>query len=58
MRHWHYEFEMCEIKYHVKLPKFIASQWIRHRTSKMYNTKAKEINIDKEFYIPRPSSSI
>ena len=30
MRHWHSTpFEMCEIKYHVKLPIFIARQWIR-----------------------------
>ena len=35
MRHWHSTpFEMCEIKYHVKLPIFIARQWIRHRTAK------------------------
>ena len=34
MRHWHSTpFEMCEIKYHVKLPIFIARQWIRHRTA-------------------------
>ena len=33
MRHWHFTpFEMCEIKYHIKLPIFIARQWIRHRT--------------------------
>ena len=34
MRHWHSTpFEMCEIKYHIKLPIFIARQWIRHRTA-------------------------
>ena len=34
MRHRHSTpFEMCEIKYHVKLPIFIARQWIRHRTA-------------------------
>jgi thymidylate synthase ThyX len=34
MRHWHSTpFEMCEIKYHVKLPIFVARQWIRHRTA-------------------------
>ena len=38
MRHWHSTpFEMCEIKYHVKLPIFIARQWIRHRTAKLMN---------------------
>jgi thymidylate synthase (FAD) len=34
MRHWHSTpFEMCEIKFHVKLPIFVARQWIRHRTA-------------------------
>ena len=34
MRHWHSTpFEMCEIKLHVKLPVFVARQWIRHRTA-------------------------
>ena len=34
MRHRHTTpFEMCEIKYHVKLPIFVARQWIRHRTA-------------------------
>src|ERR1700746_331587 len=34
MRHRHSTpFEMCEIKYHVKLPIFVARQWIRHRTA-------------------------
>ena len=38
MRHWHSTpFEMCEIKYHVKLPIFIARQWIRHRTAMLMN---------------------
>jgi thymidylate synthase (FAD) len=36
MRHWHSTpFEMCEIKFHVKLPIFVARQWIRHRTAKL-----------------------
>ena len=34
MRHLHTTpFEMCEIKFHVKLPIFVARQWIRHRTA-------------------------
>ena len=34
MRHWHSTpFEMCEVKFHVKLPVFVARQWIRHRTA-------------------------
>ena len=40
MRHRHSTpFEMCEIKYHVKLPIFIARQWIRHRTAKKRNSR-------------------
>ncbi len=32
MRHWHSTpFEMCSLKLHVKLPLFVARQWIRHR---------------------------
>ena len=39
MRHWHSTpFEMCEIKYHIKLPIFIARQWIRHRTCLLYTS--------------------
>ena len=53
MRHWHSTpFEMCEIKYHVKLPIFIASQWIRHRTANVNEYSARYSILDKEFYIP------
>ena len=42
MRHWHSTpFEMCEIKYHVKLPIFIARQWIRHRTANVNEYSAR-----------------
>jgi thymidylate synthase (FAD) len=53
MRHWHTTpFEMCEIKYHVKLPIFIARQWIRHRTANVNEYSARYSILDKEFYIP------
>ena len=53
MRHWHSTpFEMCEIKYHVKLPIFIARQWIRHRTANVIEYSARYSILDKEFYIP------
>ena len=53
MRHWHSTpFEMCEIKYHVKLPIFIARQWIRHRTANVNEYSARYSILDKEFYIP------
>ena len=53
MRHWHSTpFEMCEIKLHVKLPIFIARQWIRHRTANVNEYSARYSILDKEFYIP------
>ena len=53
MRHWHSTpFEMCEIKYHVKLPIFIARQWIRHRTANVNEYSARYSILDKEFYMP------
>ena len=56
MRHWHSTpFEMCEIKYHVKLPIFIARQWIRHRTANVNEYSARYSILDKEFYIPAKS---
>src|SRR5438093_8442681 len=53
MRHWHTTpFEMCEIKLHVKLPIFIARQWIRHRTANVNEYSARYSILDREFYIP------
>ena len=53
MSHWHTTpFEMCEIKYHVKLPIFIARQWIRHRTANVNEYSARYSILDKEFYLP------
>jgi len=53
LRHWHSTpFEMCEIKYHVKLPIFIARQWIRHRTANVNEYSARYSILDREFYIP------
>jgi len=53
MRHRHSTpFEMCEIKFHVKLPIFIARQWIRHRTANVNEYSARYSILDKEFYIP------
>jgi thymidylate synthase (FAD) len=53
MRHRHSTpFEMCEIKYHVKLPIFIARQWIRHRTANVNEYSARYSILDKEFYLP------
>jgi thymidylate synthase (FAD) len=57
MRHWHSTpFEMCEIKLHVKLPVFVARQWIRHRTANVNEYSARYSILDREFYIPAPEN--
>src|SRR6266446_4175927 len=53
MRHRHTTpFEMCEIKYHVKLPIFVARQWIRHRMANVNEYSARYSILDNEFYLP------
>ena len=53
MRHRHTTpFEMCEIKLHVKLPIFVARQWVRHRTANINEYSARYSILDKEFYVP------
>jgi thymidylate synthase (FAD) len=55
MRHYHSTpFEMCEIKFHVKLPIFVARQWIRHRTANVNEYSARYSIMDKDYYIPAP----
>ena len=55
LRHRHTTpFEMCEIKYHVKLPIFVARQWIRHRTANVNEYSARYSLLDREFHIPAP----
>jgi len=57
MRHWHSTpFEMCEVKLHVKLPIFVARQWIRHRTANVNEYSARYSILDREFYIPAPDA--
>src|SRR6201993_2892857 len=56
MRHRHSTpFEMCEIKFHVRLPIFVARQWIRHRTANVNEYSARYSILDNEFYIPAPA---
>lgn len=53
MRHSHTTpFEMCDIKFHIKLPIFIARQWIRHRTASVNEYSARYSILSNEFYIP------
>lgn len=55
MRHRHSTpFEMCELKLHIKLPIFVARQWIRHRTANVNEYSARYSILDREFYIPKP----
>jgi thymidylate synthase (FAD) len=55
MRHRHTTpFEMCELKLHVKLPMFVARQWIRHRMASVNEISARYSILDREFYVPAP----
>lgn len=57
LRHRHSTpFEMCEIKLHVKLPIFIARQWIRHRTANVNEYSARYSIMEDEFYIPKATN--
>ena len=54
MRHRHTTpFEMCDIKFHIKLPIFIARQWIRHRTASVNEYSARYSILSNEFYLPQ-----
>jgi thymidylate synthase (FAD) len=56
IRHRHTTpFEMCEIKFHVKLPIFVARQWIRHRTASVNEVSGRYSILDREFYSPQPA---
>lgn len=53
MRHWHTTpFEMCEIKFVIKCPLFVARQWHRHRTASINEYSARYSQIKDQFYIP------
>src|ERR1700750_2528963 len=55
MRHRHTTpFEMCEIKFHMKMPIFVARQWVRHRTANINEYSGRYSIMDREFYVPKP----
>ncbi|MFK3690804.1 FAD-dependent thymidylate synthase [Agrobacterium tumefaciens] len=55
LRNWHTTpFEMAEIKLHVKLPIFVARQWVRHRMANVNEYSARYSLLDREFYVPAP----
>jgi thymidylate synthase (FAD) len=57
MRHRHTTpFEMCVLKLHVKLPIFVARQWIRHRMASVNEVSARYSVLDREFYLPAPDA--
>lgn len=44
--------EMCEIKLHLKMPIFVARQWIRHRTASINEYSARYSVLSNQYYIP------
>lgn len=53
LRHFHTTpFEMCEIKLHLKMPIFVARQWVRHRTASMNEYSGRYSVMPNEFYVP------
>lgn len=56
MRHQHTTpFEMVEFKFHIKLPIFVARQWIRHRTANVNEYSGRYSIMPEEFYVPEES---
>jgi thymidylate synthase (FAD) len=57
MRHRHTSpFEMCEVKVHVKLPIFVARQWIRHRTASVNEVSGRYSVLDQASWLPEPEA--
>ena len=54
MRHRHTAPFGILVKYHVKLPIFVARQWIRHRTANASAVLRALLILDNEFYVPKP----
>mgnify|MGYP003348930996 FL=1 len=53
MRHWHTTpFEMVEFKFRVKVPIFVARQWLRHRTASVNELSARYSVIKDDFWVP------
>ena len=47
-------FEMAEMKFHAKMPIFVARQWVRHRTANINEYSGRYSILDNEFYVPEP----
>lgn len=56
LRHEHTSpFEQVILTFHVKLPVFVARQWIRHRTARVNEVSARYSVMKDEFYVPDPA---
>ena len=54
MRHEHTTpFEMCEVKFHIRLPIFVMRQLIRHRTAQVNEYSGRYSVMTDEFYVPK-----
>lgn len=57
MRHDHTSpFEGCELKLHLKMPIFIARQWIRHRMASLNEYSGRYSVMKDEFYFPHQAN--
>jgi len=54
MRHKHTSpFEMCEVKFHLKLPIFVMRQLVRHRTANLNEYSGRYSVMSDDFYFPK-----
>ena len=54
MRHKHTSpFEMCEVKFHIKLPIFVMRQLVRHRTANLNEYSGRYSVMSDEYYLPQ-----
>lgn len=49
-------FEMVQIKVRMKLPIFVARQWVRHRTASLNEVSARYTQLPDDFYLPEPEN--
>jgi thymidylate synthase (FAD) len=55
LRHRHTSpFEQVVLSFHVKLPIFVARQWIRHRTARLNEISGRYSIMKDDFYVPAP----
>jgi len=55
LRHAHTSpFEQVVLTFHVKMPIFVARQWLRHRTARLNELSGRYSVMRDEFYVPAP----